>query len=243
LVKNRKLKSAAILAAVIWPFLSFSAYGDERAGQVLSQEQVEQTLRQYILKMGPWQAEQIEVRALSYKPVPLRPGKLAVRVLKPGKGISPGVQTFLLGAEVGGKEESQIWVRTEIRVSENVVVSARPLAYRQMIGPEDVRLDWREINSFAPGPFTKIEDALGKQVARAMNANEMLTPSLAELPQVVRHGSAVMLVYESAYLRVETAGEAVQAGKVGDVIRVKNPASGKMLQGVVLDGRTVRVSQ
>jgi flagella basal body P-ring formation protein FlgA len=244
LVKNRKLKSAAILAAVIWPFLSFSAYGDERAkGQVLSQEQVEQTLRQYILKMGPWQAEQIEVRALSYKPVPLPPGKLVVRVLKPGKGISPGVQSFLLGAEVGGKEESQIWVRTEIRVSENVVVSARPLAYRQMIGPEDVRLDWREINSFAPGPFTKIEDALGKQVARAMNANEMLTPSLAELPQVVRHGSAVMLVYESAYLRVETAGEAVQAGKVGDVIRVKNPASGKMLQGVVLDGRTVRVSQ
>jgi flagella basal body P-ring formation protein FlgA len=242
-VKSTTLKSAAILAAVIWLLLSSSASAEEGAGQVLSQEQVEQALRQYVLKMGPWQPDQVEVRALSYKPLPLRSGKAAVRVLKSGKGLSPGVHTFLLAAEVGGKEESQIWVRTEIRVSENVVVSARPLAYRQVIGPEDVRLDRRELDAFTLRPFTRIEEALGKQASRALNANEVLTPAQAELPQVVRHGSAVMLVYESAYLRVETAGEAAQAGKVGDVIRVKNPASGKMLQGVVIDGRTVRVSQ
>jgi flagella basal body P-ring formation protein FlgA len=175
--------------------------------------------------------------------VPVRSGKLALRVAEPARGIAPGVQSILLTADVDGKEESQIWVRTEIKVRDNVVVSARPLARRQMIGAEDVRLDWREIGAANPRPFTKLEDAIGRQAARATNANEVLTSALAEAPQVVRHGGPVVLVYETERLRVEAAGEAQQAGKVGDVIRVKNPASGKMLQGVVIDGRTVRVSQ
>lgn len=242
-MRSREAKTAAIIGALMGMFLSLVASADEKPGQVVSQQQVEETLRRYILKTGVWEAEQIEVRALSYKPVPVRPGKLALRVAKPAKGITPGVQSFLLTADVEGKEESQIWVRTEIKVHDNVVVSARPLARRQVIGSEDVRLDWREINSSSPRPLTKIEDAIGKQVSRPTNANEVLTSSLAELPQVVRHGGAVVLIYETERLRVEAAGEALQAGKVGDVIRVKNPASGKLLQGVVIDGRTVKVSQ
>jgi len=161
-VRSREAKTAAIIGALMGLFLSFAAAADERAGQVVSQQQVEETLRRYILKTGVWEAEQVEVRALSYKPVPLRSGKLALRVAQPAKGIMPGVQSFLLAADVEGKEESQIWVRTEIKVHDNVVVSARPLARRQVIGAEDVRLDWREIHSSNPPPFTKIEDALGK---------------------------------------------------------------------------------
>ncbi|HEY3304560.1 MAG TPA: flagellar basal body P-ring formation chaperone FlgA [Candidatus Binatia bacterium] len=242
-MRSREAKSAAIIGALMGLLLSLTASADEKAGQVVSQQQVEETLHRYILTTGVWDAQQIEVRALSYKPVPVRHGKIALRVAKPAKGITPGVQTVLLAADVDGKEESQIWVRTEIKVHDNVVVSARPLARRQVIGSEDVRLDWREISSSNPRPLTKIEDAIGKQVARATNANEVLTSSLAEPPQVVRHGGPVLLIYETERLRVEAVGEALQAGKVGDVIRVKNPASGKLLQGVVIDGRTVKVSQ
>jgi len=242
-VRKRETRTAAIIGALMGLVLCLTAAADERAGQVVSQERVEQTLRRYVLNNGIWEAKQVEVRALSYKPVPVRAGKLALRVAKPAKRIAPGVQSFLLMADVEGKEESQIWVRTEITVHDNVVVSARPLARRQVIGAEDVRIDWREINPSNPAPFTKIEDAIGKQVARATGANEVLTPTLAEAPQVVRHGGAVVLVYETERLRVEAAGEALQAGKVGEVIRVKNPASGKLLQGVVVDGRTIKVSQ
>ena len=245
-MRNGKIKSTALGAAVMALHLSLSAAGawaEERAGQVVTQERVEQTLRQYILNRGLWKPDQIEVKALSFKPVPLRAGKLVLRVLKHGKAIGPGVHTFLLAADVAGKEESQIWVRTEIKLYDNVVVSARPLAHREVIAPSDVRLDWREIDPNAARPFTKIEEVVGKQVSRATHVNEVLTAAQAEAPQVVRHGSAIVLVYESATLRVETSGEALQAGKVGEMIRVKNPSSGKLLQGVVLDGKTVRVSQ
>lgn len=237
------MKSTALCAAALALSLALGARADEKAGQVLTQPQVEQALRRYVLGRGPWKAEQVEVKALSFKPVSLGAGKLTLRVLRHGAALGPGVQTFLLAADVAGKEEAQLWVRGEIKVYDNVVVSARPLAHRELIAPADVRLDWREISAAAPRPFTKIEDVVGKQVSRPTHVNEVLTTAQAGSPQVVRHGGAIVLVYETAQLRVETAGEALQAGKIGDTIRVKNPASGKLLQGVVVDGRTVRVSQ
>jgi flagellar basal body P-ring formation protein FlgA len=59
---------------------------------------------------------------------------------------------------------------------------------------------------------------------------------------VMRRGSAVTLVYESAGIRVETPGRAVEPGRVGDRIRVENADSGKVIAGQILDERTVRVN-
>jgi flagellar basal body P-ring formation protein FlgA len=234
---------AATVALLIAAFGFASRAGaDDKTGQLLSQTQLEQTLRRYVVANGPWNADQVEVKALAFKPLPLRAGRVALKVVKHGKIIGPGVQTFLLSVDVGGKEETQVWVRSDIKIYDNVVVSTRSLAQKQMIAPEDVRLDWREIGG-APRPYTRIEEVLGKQVSRSTAANEVLTVAQAEPPQVVRHGSAIVLVYENAHLRVETSGEALQAGKVGETIKVKNPASGKLLQGTIVDAKTVRVSQ
>ena len=235
---------AAILFCLVLALgCALRAGADEKVGQLLSQAQVELTLRRYVLANSPWKADQVEVKALAFKPLPLRAGRIALRVVKHGKIIGPGVQTFLLAVDIAGKEETQLWVRSDIKIYDNVVVSTRSLAHKETIAAEDVRLDWREIGGAAPRPYTRIEDVLGKQISRSTAANEVLTVAQAEPPQVVRHGSAIVLVYESAHLRVETSGEALQAGKVGETIRVKNPASGKLLQGTIVDAKTVRVSQ
>jgi flagellar basal body P-ring formation protein FlgA len=52
----------------------------------------------------------------------------------------------------------------------------------------------------------------------------------------------VVLVYETSGLRVETQGIAEENGRTGELIQVKNPASGKLLRGRVLDGRLVRIN-
>jgi flagella basal body P-ring formation protein FlgA len=238
----KTLIAAVALLSVTVGFAPRAA-ADEKPGQLLSQAQVEQTLRRYVLANGPWNADQVDVKAPAFKPLPLRAGRLALRVVKHGRIIGPGMQTFLVAVDVGGKEETQVWVRSDIKIYDNVVVSTRPLAQKEMIAPDDVRLDWREIGGGAPRPYTRIEEVLGKQMSRSTAANEVLTIAQAEPPQVVRHGSAIVLVYENAHLRVETSGEALQAGKVGETIKVKNPASGKLLQGTIVDAKTVRVSQ
>lgn len=211
-------------------------------GQVVAREQVEDSLRHYVLEHSPWQPSQVEVAVRSFAPLSLPAGQVEMRVLSPNRGIIPGPRRFLLAVEVGGEEVKRVWVETTIRVFDEVVVTSRPLAHYEAISPDAVRLERRDLGTLFTRTFTKIAEVVGRQAARAIGVNETLTPSSVELPRVVRQGSTVTLVYESAGLRVETRGRAGEPGKVGDTIRVENPSSGKVLEGRILDAHTVRVN-
>jgi len=224
--------------------LFFLLAGGSAAGkeQVLTREKVEAALHRIILQRGPWQPEEIEVRVSSFTPLSLPPGRVNFRVLKPQRGITPGFRSFLLEVIVEGKEQTRVWVRSEIRVIREVVVISRPLARYQVISAEDVRLEKRDVSSLTIRAITEIDESIGKRATRAIGVNEILTSSMAELPKVVRRGNTVSMIYESFGLKAETRGRALEGGRVGDIIRVKNLSSGKALEGLILDTRTVRVN-
>lgn len=208
---------------------------------LLTAQRAEEVLKQYVLKHSPWQSANIELRVVGFSPVTLPPGVIAYRVLKPNQGITPGITNFLLALDVAGKEQQRLWIKTEVRVFEEVVVSSTPLAARNLVYPKDIRLERRDVSSLHARPFKRIDDVAGQQVSRAIDVNEVLTEKLVDRPTLMRRGAPVTLVYETGVLRVESPGLTVEPGKIGEVIQVKNPSSGKLLRGVVIDERTVRV--
>jgi flagella basal body P-ring formation protein FlgA len=210
--------------------------------QLITKETVEPTLRRYAVRYGPWNAENIELRVLPFQPVTLPPGQVSFRVLQPARIATPGPQSFLVSAEIAGKEEARLWVKTEIRAFDQVVVASAALARQELISAKDVRLERREVVPRGGRPFTRVDDVIGKQSTRAIEINEILTQNSIDKPVLMKRGSAITLVFETGSLRVETLGVAEEGGKIGEIIQVKNPTSGKMLRGVVLDGRNVRVN-
>jgi flagella basal body P-ring formation protein FlgA len=166
-----------------------------------------------------------------------------LRVLRPVDGISPGQQSFLIAAESGGKEEARLWVKADVRIFEEVVVSSQPLLANEIIRGKEVRIERRDISALNARPFYRLDEVIGQQVSRAISINETLTHRNLGSPTLTRRGSAVVLVYETAGLRVEASGTAEENGRAGELIQVKNPASGKVIRGRVLDGRSVRVDR
>ena len=211
-------------------------------GVMLTREKMEGLLRQRVLQSGPWNPENVEVRIVTFQPVSLPSGKVNLRIIRPTQGITPGLQSFLVAADIAGREAARLWLRAEIKTFEDVVVTSFPLGSRELVKAADVRLERRDISSLAARPFTRIEDIVGRQAARAIDVNEILTHRSVDRPNLVSRGSPITLVYETGRLRVETPGTAEENGKVGDLIKVKNPTSGKALRGLVLDSRTVRVN-
>lgn len=209
---------------------------------ILSPERVGTALQRYAVEHGPWKAENVEVRVLHFQPVSLPAGAVNLRVLRPVNGFSPGQQSFLIAAESGGTVHARLWVKADVRVFEEVVVSSQALASQEIVKRNDVRLERRETSGLQARPFYRIDEVVGQQVTRAIPVNETLTQKRLERPTVMRRGSAVVLVYETRGLRVETQGIAEENGRTGELIQVKNPASGKLLRGMVLDGRLVRIN-
>ncbi|HEY7558908.1 MAG TPA: flagellar basal body P-ring formation chaperone FlgA [Candidatus Binatia bacterium] len=209
---------------------------------MLTPERVAIALQRHAAAYSSWKAENVEVRVLPFQPVSLPEGAPNLRVLRPLNGISPGQQNFLIAAESGGKEHARLWVKAEVRVFAEVVVSSQSLASQEIVKIGDVRLERREVSGLDGRPFYRIDDVVGQQVARSILVNETLTQKRLERPTVLRRGSAVTLLYETGTLRVETPGVAQENGRTGELIQVKNSSSGKLLSGRVLDGRMVRIN-
>ena len=213
------------------------------AADMLTSEMIASTLRRHALENSPWKAENVEVRVLSFQPVSLQSAAAKLRVLRPINGILPGQQSFLLAAESDGKEQARLWVKADVRIFEEVVVSSQPMVFNEIVTGKEVRLERRDVSGLHFRPFYRLDDVVGQQVSRAISVNETLTQRNLDRPTVMRRGSAVMLVYETGTLRVEMPGAAEENGRPGEIIQVKNPSSGKLLRGRVLDGRTVRIDR
>lgn len=208
----------------------------------LTAERARAAILHHVLEQGPWKGENVEVRVMPFQPVPLPAGAAVIRILKPNKGVTPGPVSFLLAVDVAGKEQARTWVKSEIRIFDEVVVSSAPLARHETITAKDVRIERRDISALHGKPMTKIEEVAGMQAARAIEVNEILTQKALHRPSLLRRGSPVTLLYEAGGLRVEAPGLAMEGGKIGEIVQVKNPTSGKLLRGLVVDGRTVRVN-
>ena len=211
-------------------------------GQTLTKERIEPVLRQYVFERVPWKRENVDIRLVPFQPVIVPSGELTFRVLKPNQSLAPGLHSFLVAADVAGREEARVWVKTEIKVFDEVVITSVPLAHQEIVGAKDVFVARRDISSLSSKPFTRVDDVVGRQIVRAVEANEVLTQKSLERPTLIKRGSTITLVYETGSLRVETPGTAEEGGKMGDFIQVKNASSGKVLRGVVLDARIVRVN-
>lgn len=203
-------------------------------------KRIETALRGYVIKNSPWAPEDVEVKVQPMTTAPA--GAANFRVVRPSKSITPGPISFLLIADASGRSPERLWVKAEIKLFDEVVVSAAPLARHEGIDPSAVRLMRRDISSLNSRPFKSIDEVIGQQTAHPVEANEILTQRNLDRPNLMRRGSPVTLVYETRALRVESPGYSVEGGKAGDIIQVKNANSGKVLRGVVLDERTVRIN-
>jgi flagella basal body P-ring formation protein FlgA len=225
------------------PILLIALTAPCKAAVTLTPETIRIALQRHAVENSPWRAENIEVRVLSFQPVSLHSGAAKLRVLRPVNGITPGQQSFLIAAESAGKEQARLWVKADLRIFEEVVVSSQPLVSNEIVTGKDVRLERRDVSTLNARPFYRLDDVVGQQVTRAISVNETLTQRNLNRPTLMRRGNAVMLVYETGGLRVEMPGTAEENGRAGELIQVKNPSSGKLLRGRVLDGRTVRIDR
>lgn len=81
---------------------------------------------------------------------------------------------------------------------------------------------------------------IGKSPRRVISANRPIREEEIAPPKVVRKDEMVRIRYASGPLIIETNGQALDAGSVGDIVRVRNIDTKKLVQAKVEDKGMVR---
>jgi flagella basal body P-ring formation protein FlgA len=130
----------------------------------------------------------------------------------------------------------------KVSIHDAVVVATRPLSKGMIVRDQDVKLLEKDLAKIRSGYYQDLSEVIGKQVSRTVSMGTAITTSVVK-PQIqIKRGQQIRLVAGSHGLKVQMAGEALADGASGELIRVRNLSTQKIIEGVVQSATTVEVA-
>jgi len=122
-----------------------------------------------------------------------------------------------------------------------VAVAARDLGRGDVLGAEDVswvNMNDNEVVSYA---LTQEGDIVGRAAKHPIRAGQTLRKFDIDRPIAVERSKLVTVLYSAKMMNLTVQGQAMEAGGIGDVIRVTNTKSRTVVTAEIIDANTVRV--
>lgn len=124
------------------------------------------------------------------------------------------------------------------RVSARIVLAANEIGAGKIIADEDVLLERHDISTLGDS-VSDPQEVVGMSAKRTIRVGEVLRTGALGAPIQVKRGDSVNIVASRDQVTVTMAGEAMDAGARGSVVRVKN-TSGNIIRARVTGPGTVQ---
>jgi flagella basal body P-ring formation protein FlgA len=202
----------------------------ERQMEVLDGQRVRAAIEQ---ALGA-QPVRIEVMEWSRRPVPAGTLEFPISALARPPLSDPAAPVLWKGwVRYGSGRRYPVWARVRIAVKGVRVVAAAPLKAGQLIRDDAVRLEEYEGFPDARAWFSSIGEVSGRMLRQAAPAGAPLRRDAVADPPEVARGATVRIEAASGRARVVLEGRAESDGRLGEVVRVRNPSTGKTFRARV----------
>ena len=96
-----------------------------------------------------------------------------------------------------------------------------------------------QISDDLPGGFTTMSEIIGRKAKFNLARGAVIKTRQLEIVYPVEKGKAVLVVANNSRLSITVNAIALEAGQLGDMIKVKNSTSGKILNAIVTGEKKV----
>ena len=123
-----------------------------------------------------------------------------------------------------------------------VVVPAHDIARGEVIAESDLTFATVDGGALMSGVPTRMEEIVGQQTRRMLSSGQPFRGEDVRRPIVVTKGQTVTMQFNAPGVELSAMGRAMSEGGVGDTVTIQNPASYRMISGVVVAPGTVRAT-
>lgn len=121
-------------------------------------------------------------------------------------------------------------VTSQADVSVRLLVARHTLERDQSLSADDVLARRQSVSKNRQGFYGRVADIEGLSAKRRIRTGQVLAPQLLGAPLLVRRGQMVTIVATHDGIEAATQGEALSNGSAGDLIRVRNQSSEKIIE-------------
>ena len=173
--------------------------------------------------------------------VKLPKGAITYRISAPDHLRPSGTIPLYLHFFIDGVEYKKEKITVRVELIKEVVVAKRPIGRYKPIGLEDVQVRPMNIANLSSNVVTDVDGVLGQRAKRHIYPKTVLRSDMIEFPPIIKRGDLVLIVAQKKGLRITAMGEAKKNGRRGEMIKVVNLDSKKILFAKVVDGDTVKI--
>jgi flagella basal body P-ring formation protein FlgA len=156
----------------------------------------------------------VRVENLAYDPIR---GRLSAELVAPADGPE------LLRQSVSGKAIDMV----------ELPVLNRRLATGELVMEADISYVNLPRDRVAAGAIASTDELVGKSMRRTVAPNQPVNARDVREPVVVVKGQAVTIVLESASMQLTAQGKALSDGAQGELVRIVNTSSNRVIQATV----------
>lgn len=234
-----------MFAGISWVMFSPSEVKSVRAmdGQILPVEKIKQGALEYVSSQIPWSQEDVDLN-INYKggDISLPSGKISLQYKIPGKTIRPGRVPLTADVLVNRKFQKRLRLNASILVYHEVIKVTRPVRRHEILKEEDLSVERVKLDRMNNGLVTRMEDAVGHKLTHHLGKGQPVTMRVIQKPALVDNGDRVLLIAERGPMKITVPGIVKEPGFKGNLVRVENTASKKIVYGRVVDENFVRVN-
>jgi flagellar basal body P-ring formation protein FlgA len=159
----------------------------------------------------------------------------------PLSGKYEGTLLMTVELEADGRLVRVLPLRLVVEVMHPVVVTTRLVEKGDKFTADNVSLVKRPTTQVPQGAFHHLDDVLGRTASTLLSPGTAIRMSYLHDPPLVKRGQMVEAIVEQGNVEISVHVRAVEDGKLGDVIRVENSESHKVLRGKILNDKTILV--
>ncbi len=203
-------------------------------GQRLTRAALKQKIRSYVKSRYP--DYEIESISFSFKEMKLPQGGYRIDI----KERSKTFRHLYLMLHIYTQEGLLKSIPVTVKVSQyiNAAFAKRDIPKGKVITPEDVEI--RKVKRYN-SMQKELDPATlyGSVAKRTIHAGQRIRSWAYEPDYAVKRHSSVKILYDRGAIRIELLGLALESGQKGDIIKVKNLSSNKVLRCKVLSSGSV----
>jgi len=225
-------KPAPLIRYLLGPLLLAALHGLPALGEeIQSLDSIREAARQLVASQYPVGKADTRIEIGSLDPR-LRLSKcsqpLETFFPQGGRSNRPTV-----GVRCSAPKKWTIYVSAEVHQMVTVWVASDYLPRGSLIRQQDFTQKQMDISQLRYGYYTEFNEVSGKTLKRHLARGAVLTPAAITVTKVIKRGEQVSIIAETGGITVRAAGQALEDGGVGDIIRVKNLNSRKVIEARV----------
>ncbi|MRR39313.1 flagellar basal body P-ring formation protein FlgA [bacterium] len=231
-----------VLAVLVLILALVSAVMAAPATQTIPNARVKEAITEFVRQKTDGLGMDTTLRRVGFQgDLTLPAGEVSFDVAAPNRWEGWGKANLALIVRVNDRVERNLSIPVEVEALADTVVVLRALERGDVIGPNDVTVQRRDLSTLTGRVYRSADEVVGKRARVPVRANMPLRGDQLERVPLVKSGQLVTILVENRAMRLTATGKARGNGAEGDIVMVQNLGSLKEVPARVIDAGTVQV--